>query len=88
MELLRKPPSPVTLELDGFDANAIIAIAIFSDKSEVLQPDYFAKDDRLVLEKDNVFLLTADGDGAISLELPAPFSRYDREYALYIYFSI
>ena len=85
MEILRKPPTPVTLELDGFEVGASIAVAIFSDKSEILQPDYFAKDDRLVLEKDNVFLLVADSDGAISLELPAPFSRYDREYALYIY---
>ena len=85
MEVLRLPPNPVELELSGFDPNSNFVIGIFSDRNEVMQPEYFAKDDSLVLEKDNFFVVSSDGTGVIDLTLPPPFARYDREYVVNVY---
>jgi hypothetical protein len=85
MELLRLPPNPLELELTGFQPGLPVAIAIYSDKNEVLQPCYFAKDDTLALEKENFFCTEADGGGVVELTLPHQFTRYDREYTISVY---
>jgi hypothetical protein len=71
MNILRKPPYPLTVEYEGFVAGADYAVELYDDYAFVI---------------DSTFV-TADLNGKITYELPLDMTKYDQEVALYIYES-
>lgn len=69
MNILRQTPFPLTVSYSGLDANTDYALEIY--------------DDHTALELSVV--VTSNGSGVVSYELPTIYQKYDGTYALYLY---
>lgn len=69
MNILRQPPFPLEVSYDGLDATTDYILEIYDDRNELKQSE----------------VVTTDGSGAISYQLPQEFEKYDETYSLSIY---
>lgn len=69
MNILRQPPFPLEVSYDGLEASTEYIIEIYDDHNFLVQSE----------------IVTSDGAGVISYELPSDFQNYDETYSLNIY---
>lgn len=69
MNLLRKPPFPLTVGYDGLDPDTPYAVVVYNTHAEAI----FMQE------------VVSDAEGSIVVELSEHFSKYDGAYSLHVY---